>query len=100
MHKMKLTKEQERIARTMAETWRTTMGSEWVARTEFGKFSGGAIGGRTVSNLESASGDGPEGAVLMGKRKAYPVDNAAAWLAMRIKPVGERVGRWAKEVQS
>lgn len=56
-----------------------------VARDEFYHFSGGLIASKSLANLDSL-GLGPEGAFRVGRKVAYPVANAIAWLECRATP--------------
>jgi hypothetical protein len=60
--------------------------SSLVARAEAGKFSGGAIRGRYLANLDSA-GQGPSGAFRIGGKVVYPATNLAEWLDSRARPL-------------
>jgi hypothetical protein len=54
-----------------------------VARTEIKKFTGGALSGRTVANLDSR-GEGPEGRFRLGRKTVYPKDKLVEWLERRM----------------
>lgn len=56
--------------------------SAYVARKEVGTFSGGLISPGTVANADSA-GEGPEGAIRMGRNVGYPVKPFIRWLEKR-----------------
>jgi hypothetical protein len=62
----------------MKKTW----GSAIVARKEVGKFSGGILNPRYMSNLDSR-GDGPAGKITIGRRVAYSVDSLIEWMQKR-----------------
>ena len=57
-----------------------------VARAEVKKFSGGAITGRYLANLDSA-GSGPPGAFRLGGKVVYETAGLAEWLGARAKPL-------------
>lgn len=58
-------------------------GGSFVARSQTGKFTGGALSGRTVANEESRGNKVP-GRVKIGKNIAYPVRDYAWWIATRM----------------
>ncbi len=62
----------------MAERW----GSGVVAREKIEEFSGGVIKPKTLANLDSM-GQGPKGAVRIGRKILYPVAELIAWLESR-----------------
>lgn len=53
-----------------------------VARKEVGKFSGGLLQPRNMSNLDSR-GEGPIGKITIGRRVAYSVDSLIEWMQKR-----------------
>jgi hypothetical protein len=57
-----------------------------VSRAEVRTFSGGAISGRYLANLDSA-GEGPEGAFRIGGKVVYPTEQLAEWIESRAKPI-------------
>ena len=57
-------------------------GAGIVARREVGRFTGGLITGRTLANLDSR-GQGPGGAMRVGRQVAYPATRLARWLYRR-----------------
>jgi hypothetical protein len=66
------------IFEQMADGW----GSEIVARTHIGKFTGGMIGAKTMANLDS-QGMGPAEKLSIGRKTGYPVDSLIDWLRDR-----------------
>ncbi len=74
----------DKIIREMIEKWPSSI----VARTEVSRFSGGAINGRTVANLESKhkngeySGSLPE-KLRIGGKVVYRAESLARWLVNR-----------------
>lgn len=60
-----------------------------VARTEIGRFSGGAISERYLANLDSA-GEGPVGRFRCGRKICYPVASLCRWLDERSTVVEDR----------
>lgn len=63
------------IYKQMAEKWPSSI----VARTEVGRFSGGALNSKTMANLD-CSGNGPKGAFKVGRRVVYPVESLIIFL--------------------
>lgn len=59
--------------------------SAFVARKDVGDFTGGLISPGTVANADS-QGDGPEGAIRIGRNVGYPVDGFLLWLGKRVSP--------------
>lgn len=57
--------------------------SAYVARTKVGEFTGGLVSPGTVANADS-KGEGPEGAIRMGRNTGYPVDGFLRWLQKRV----------------
>lgn len=59
------------------------MGGRWpsnyVARSEVGRFTGGILNPRSMANLDSKK-KGPQGRIRVGRKIAYPVENLIAWL--------------------
>jgi len=55
----------------------------FVSRSQTGKFTGGALSGRTVANEESRGHKVP-GRVRIGRNVAYPVRDFAWWIATRM----------------
>jgi len=74
----------EKIINEMIEKWPSSI----VARTEVSRFSGGAINGRTVANLESKYKNGeyrgslPE-KLRIGGKVVYRAESLARWLVNR-----------------
>lgn len=62
----------------MADKWP----SEWVARTEAERFTGGMISEKYLANLDSAK-KGPAGRIRCGRKVLYPVAEFIAWLEAR-----------------
>ena len=61
---------------SLADKWPST----FVAREKVAEFSGGMLNPRTLANRDS-KGQGPEGKILLGKRKvAYSVDALIKYL--------------------
>ena len=68
--------------KAMREKWESAV----VARDKVGKFSGGLLHPRTMSNLD-AKGKGPK-RFRMGNRKVgYFVDDLIAWMMQRMEVV-------------
>ncbi len=63
----------------MREKWP----SEYVARTEVSRFTGGLISPRTMANIDCL-GTGPSEKIRLGKKVAYPVDALIEWLNSHI----------------
>ena len=61
--------------------------SAWVSRSHFDRFSGYAISGKTIANLES-EGKGPAGKFFVGGKAAYSIDDAIEFLRERISVKG------------
>lgn len=59
-----------------------------VARSQIGKFTGGAVAPGTLANADN-QGTGPEGRFQIGRNTVYPVDSVIAWL----KSKAERASR-------
>ena len=68
------------FAKLLVDGWD---GGNFVARHQTGRFTGGALSGRTVANEES-KGHRVPGRVKVGKTIAYPVESFAAWIADRM----------------
>lgn len=68
----------EGIFQGMAEKWP----SAFVARTEVPAFTGGLMSEKYQANLDSL-GKGPDGAIRVGRKIAYPVKNYVEWLEGR-----------------
>lgn len=66
------------IFQSMADKWR----AEIVARTEAAAFTGGAISGKYLANLDSR-GLGPAGRFYIGRRCVYPTHLFVDWLSKR-----------------
>lgn len=64
----------------LADKWPSSV----VSREQISNFTGGTIKPKYMANLDS-KGEGPEGAILIGKKVAYPVMNLIAWLELRSK---------------
>jgi hypothetical protein len=64
----------------LADKWNSAV----VSREKIGDFTGGTISPKSMANLDS-KGEGPEGAILIGKKVAYPVSSLIAWLERRAK---------------
>ena len=73
------------IFQSMAETWPSAV----VARTEIGRFTGGALKEKYCANLDSA-GLGPRGRFRIGRKVVYPVKELVAWLEERSRVIPER----------
>jgi len=56
--------------------------SEWVARSEVKRFTGGIISEKYMANLDS-QGLGPKGRIRVGRKVAYPVGALLEWLESR-----------------
>lgn len=70
----------EALIDEMATKWPST----FVARSALAQFSGGAICGKTIANLESL-GDGPANKFFIGGKACYPVASVIAFLKGRCK---------------
>ena len=64
--------------KSLIEKWPSTI----VAREEVGRFSGGILSPKSMANIDS-SGEGPEGAIRVGRKIAYPVDSLVCWMERR-----------------
>ncbi len=67
----------------MAQKWPSAI----VARSEVGRFTGGAIAPGTLANAD-CRGDGPRGRIQVGRRTCYSVDALLEWLAARCQRRG------------
>ena len=65
-----------------AERWPSSV----VARTEIGKFTGGAMSEKYIANLDSL-GEGPSVRLRTGRKVLYPVIPLTQWLSERSKEV-------------
>jgi hypothetical protein len=54
-----------------------------VARSQVQFFTGGAVKGSTIANLDSL-GEGPPEVVRIGRAVGYPVDSFISWLEQRV----------------
>lgn len=63
------------IFQKMIDEWPSPI----IARDDFGRFSGGTVSSRYLANLDSL-GQGIEGGFYIGRKKAYPTEQAAIWL--------------------
>lgn len=70
------------IFREMAEKWPSAI----VARVQVEEFSGGAIGEKYLSNLDSL-GLGPANRFRVGRKVCYPVTEFVRWLESRATKV-------------
>ena len=70
--------EEGNIFQAMAEKWPSNV----VARTQVPTFTGGLMTEKYQANLDSL-GKGPEGALRVGRKVIYPVNNYVKWLAGR-----------------
>lgn len=68
---------------SLADRWP----SAFVARHQVGQFSGGLLHPRTLANKDCL-GEGPAGAVRMGRRVAYPVESLILWMESRAVAAG------------
>jgi hypothetical protein len=74
-----------------AEAWP----APYVARSKLSEFSGGALNGRTMANLDS-KGKGIKGRFSIGRKILYPVHEVVAWLEARASlPEKGKVGQGA-----
>ncbi len=73
------------VFQQMVERWPSAL----VARTEFSRFSGGAISEKYLANLDS-QGRGPKGRFRIGRRIVYPVAEVIRWLESRATEVKGR----------
>ena len=69
------------------EALRAKWDSAIVARSHFDRFSGYAMSGKTIANLE-VEGKGPKGKFFVGGKAAYSVDDALEFLRSRISVKG------------
>jgi hypothetical protein len=69
----------------LAEKWPSTI----VSRTQISRFTGGLICPRRMANLDCL-GQGPEGALRIGRHVAYPVKSLISWLESRSVFVKDR----------
>lgn len=64
------------------------LASKWpsavVARESVSEFSGGVLTAKYMANLDSA-GQGPDGAIRMGRKVVYPVTSLVLWMEGRAK---------------
>jgi len=63
-----------------AEDW----ASDFVARREIGKFTGGAFSRRYLENLDYL-GKGPPGRVMLARKILYPKQQLIEWLNSKIQ---------------
>ncbi len=69
--------EKQNLKKSLCEKWPSSI----VARDQIKAFSGGAICGRSVANMESlGNGREPGCKFYLGKRAVYPADKLADWL--------------------
>lgn len=73
----------EKVLDDLRGKWNSTI----VARSHFDRFSGYAITGKTLANLE-AQGFGPKNKFFVGGKAAYSVDDALEFLRSRISVKG------------
>jgi hypothetical protein len=73
-------KKAELILQTTALQWP----SNYVARTEIKRFTGGALSPGYLANLDSI-GTGPAGAFSIGRKIVYPKDQLTDWLISRLE---------------
>lgn len=66
----------------MADKWP----SQFIARTEVSKFTGGIVDPKYLANLDSL-GQGIKGRIRVGRKIAYPVNELVAWLESRATTV-------------
>ena len=69
------------------ESLRAKWDSAIVARSHFDRFSGYAVSGKTIANLE-IEGKGPKGKFYVGGKAAYGIDDALEFLRLRIRVNG------------
>ncbi len=62
----------------LADKWPSAL----VAREEVDVFTGGVMSPKTQANLD-CRGEGPEGAIRIGRKVAYPVTTYVSWLSQR-----------------
>lgn len=76
----------------MSETFLEELRAKWpstiVSRSHFDRFSGYAISGKTIANLES-EGKGPKNKFFVGGKAAYSIDDAIDFLRERISVKGD-----------
>lgn len=60
-----------------------------VLRRDIARFSSGAFAPGTLANNDSR-GTGPAGRMLIGKNTAYPVRDAAEWVADRMRTAPQK----------
>jgi hypothetical protein len=70
------------IIQKLAERWPSPV----VARTEMERFTGGAVKGRHLANLDS-QGKGPEGRLRVGRKIVYSVESVVDFLERRTEAV-------------
>ena len=58
--------------------------SNYVARPEVGKLTGGILNSRYLANLDSRN-EGPPGRIRVGGKIVYPVSSLITWLESRVK---------------
>jgi hypothetical protein len=58
--------------------------SHLVARSQVSKFTGFALSGKSLANLESRGESGPE-KIVIGRKVAYRAEELALWLLSRGK---------------
>jgi len=71
--------EQFKIIEEMAAAWPSPV----VARKKVEAFSGGAISGKTLANVDS-QGKGPEGSFVLCGQRVYPVTSLIKYLKDRV----------------
>ena len=67
---------------SLADRWP----SAYVAREKVGEFTGGMVSPRYIANLD-CKGLGPNDSIIIGRKRAYPVDSLIAWLENRARRV-------------
>lgn len=68
-----------------AERWPSSV----VARTEIGKFTGGAMSEKYIANLDSL-GEGPSVRLKTGRKVLYPVIPLTQWLVGRSSVISSK----------
>lgn len=70
------------------------MASKWpsaiVSRSDVGRFSGGMVSPKTMSNRDGL-GLGPAGSFKIGSKVAYPVSELIRWLKNRSSAIDRRM---------
>ena len=77
-----MTTEKENIIEETLDALRRAWPSPVITRGQVEKFTGGALTGKTMANLDSR-GEGPPGRIKMGRQTVYRMNEFLVWLRGR-----------------